>query len=197
MIHLRINAGLLILIGLAALVFAPKIANLAKHVYENELYAAMVPGRRPHSAVIALVEESLRSRICFSQTRPQYSSIGTIGLFCWASSIYRSRPMGQIQLVKFTILTRLKANSKYAYFAVDAMNKLLFRFASSMTILVERIQMKWNSGLGIQPEPWIPKREDFVAKWRAIRRQNGSAVAFVRPEMHQEFIQQQVPMRVI
>ena len=34
-------------------------------------------------------------------------------------------------------------------------------------------------GLGIQPELWILKGV-FVAKWRAIAAQNGSAVAFVR-----------------
>lgn len=195
-IHLRINAGLLILIGLAALVFAPKIANLAKHVYENELYAAMVPWATA-SAVIALVGGIIAFAFV-SRKRDLSILVLALSAYFAGQVVF----IGHDQWGKYSAgvyhLDAIKGELKEStpIFAVGRYEQSLPFYLRRTTILVEHPD-EMEFGLGIQPELWIPKREDFVAKWRAIAAQNGSAVAFVRPEIYQEFIQQQVPMRVI
>ena len=52
-------------------------------------------------------------------------------------------------------------------------------------------------GLEQQPELWIPKREDFVQKWRTDSINDKAAVAIINPAIYAEFRKQDLPMRLI
>lgn len=52
-------------------------------------------------------------------------------------------------------------------------------------------------GLEQQRELWIPKREDFVQKWRTDSSNGKPAVAIVNPAIYEDFHKQDLPMRLI
>ena len=52
-------------------------------------------------------------------------------------------------------------------------------------------------GLEQQPELWMPKREDFVKKWRADTLNGVASIAIIRASIYQDFLQEALPMRVI
>ncbi|MCX7220228.1 MAG: hypothetical protein NTY70_15235 [Burkholderiales bacterium] len=52
-------------------------------------------------------------------------------------------------------------------------------------------------GLEQQPELWIPQRSDFEKKWRDYHLAGKAAIAIVRPNVYEELVQLQLPMRVI
>ncbi|TXI95583.1 MAG: glycosyltransferase family 39 protein [Burkholderiaceae bacterium] len=194
--HMRFNAALLAMIGIAALVSAPKIANLAKHAYENDFYAAMVPWATA-AAIIAMLG-GVVAFISASRARDLSILVMALSAYFAGQVVF----VGHDQWGKYSagvyhldaIKAELKENTPI--FAVGRYEQSLPFYLRRTTILVEHPD-EMQFGLGIQPELWIPKRQDFVAKWRAISAQNGSAVAFVRPEIYREFVQQQVPMRLI
>jgi 4-amino-4-deoxy-L-arabinose transferase-like glycosyltransferase len=52
-------------------------------------------------------------------------------------------------------------------------------------------------GLEQQPELWIPKREDFVKKWRADAVDGVASIAIIRTSIYEDFLKDSLPMRVI
>ena len=53
-------------------------------------------------------------------------------------------------------------------------------------------------GLQQQPELWIARREDFIAKWRAITATpSATGIAIMRPEIYEEMLKVNLPMQVI
>ncbi len=52
-------------------------------------------------------------------------------------------------------------------------------------------------GLEQQPELWIPKREDFVKKWRADTVSGVASIAIIRASIYEDFLKESLPMRVI
>jgi hypothetical protein len=52
---------------------------------------------------------------------------------------------------------------------------------------------------GLQQEPhlWIPKRADFVKQWLEHQKNGVTALAIMRPDIYEEFVDQGIPMRVI
>ena len=52
-------------------------------------------------------------------------------------------------------------------------------------------------GLEQQPELWIPKRKDFVKKWRADTANGVASIAIIRASIYQDFLKESLPMRVI
>ena len=52
-------------------------------------------------------------------------------------------------------------------------------------------------GLEQQPELWIPKRDDFVQKWRTDSSSGKPALAIINPVIYDDFRKQDLPMRLI
>lgn len=92
------------------------------------------------------------------------------------------------------IQTELKADTPI--FAVGRYEQSLPFYLRRTTILVEHPD-EMQFGLGIQPELWIPKRSDFILKWRDMASQQQKAVAFLSPSVYRAMLDESVPMRVI
>ncbi|WMW82486.1 glycosyltransferase family 39 protein [Undibacterium cyanobacteriorum] len=195
-LHLRLNAALMVLIGAASLAFAPKISNLAKHAYENDFYVAMEPWAIA-AAVIALIG-GIVAFLLVTKRRDTSTLVLALSAYLAGQVVF----IGHDQWGKYSagvyhlpaINAELKSDTPI--FAVGRYEQSLPFYLRRTTILVEHPD-EMQFGLSIQPELWIPKRSDFILKWRAMAEQNKSAVAFLSPAVYQDLQAQAVPMRVI
>lgn len=72
---------------------------------------------------------------------------------------------------------------------------LPFYLQRTMTLVEFPDEMEF--GLEQEPQLWIPKREDFIKKWRSHQARSESAVAILRNDIYEELKQTDFPMRVI
>ncbi|MBR7782047.1 glycosyltransferase family 39 protein [Undibacterium luofuense] len=77
------------------------------------------------------------------------------------------------------------------------------RYEQAMPFYVERTMTlvefpdEMQFGLSIEPQLWIPQREDFVHRWLAHVQNKEAAVAVVRRDIYDDFRARGIPMRVI
>lgn len=193
---LRLNAGLLTLIGVASLVFTPKIAGIAKAPYELPFYEAMIPWAYA-AATIALVGGLVG--ILFAKRHKDVAVLAmAIGGYLGGQVVF----IGHDQWGKYSagiyhlpaIQAELKADTPI--FAVARYEQSLPFYLRRTTILVENPD-EMQFGVGIQPELWIPKRADFIIKWRAMHAKGEKAVAFLNPTVYKAMQDEAVPMKLI
>jgi len=193
---LRLNAGLLTLIGIASLVFTPKIAGIAKAPYELPFYEAMIPWAYA-AAAIALVG-GLAGFVLAKRQKDWAILAIAIGGYLGGQVVF----IGHDQWGKYSagvyhlpaIQAELKADTPI--FAVGRYEQSLPFYLRRTTILVEHPD-EMEFGVGIQPELWIPKRADFFTKWRTMHAKGEKAVAFLNPSVYKAMQDEAVPMKVI
>nr|WP_314860407.1 glycosyltransferase family 39 protein [uncultured Undibacterium sp.] len=195
-LSLRINAGLLTLIGVAALVLTPKIAGIAKAPYELPFYEAMIPWSYA-AAAIGLLGGLVG--ILFAKRNKDVAVLAmAIGGYLGGQVVF----IGHDQWGKYSagiyhlpaIEAELKADTPI--FAVGRYEQSLPFYLRRTTILVEHPD-EMQFGVGIQPELWIPKRADFFKKWRDMHAKGEKAVAFLNPTVYKVMQDEAVPMKVI
>lgn len=193
---LRLNAGLLTLIGAASLMLTPKIAGIAKAPYEQPFYEAMIPWAYV-AAAIALLGGLLG--MLFAKRHKDVAVLAmAIGGYLGGQVVF----IGHDQWGKYSagiyhlpaILAELKADTPI--FAVARYEQSLPFYLRRTTILVENPD-EMQFGVGIQPELWIPKRADFILKWRAMHAKGEKAVAFLNPTVYKAMQDEAVPMKLI
>ncbi|MBR7798589.1 glycosyltransferase family 39 protein [Undibacterium fentianense] len=193
---LRLNAGILGLIGIIALLFTSKIAGLAKSDYEIPFYAAMIPWAYA-AATIALVG-GLLGFIFVSKNRDLSILSVAIGAYLGGQVVF----IGHDQWGKYSAgvyhLAAIEAELKSdtPIFAVGRYEQSLPFYLRRTTILVEHPD-EMQFGVGIQPDLWIPKRTDFFIKWRDLHKEGKRAVAFLNHEVYQSMLDNGLPMKVI
>lgn len=193
---LRINAGMLTLIGIVSLAFTPKIAGIAKAAYELPFYEAMIPWAYT-AAAITLLGGVLG--IVFAKRNKDVAIFAmAIGAYLGGQVVF----IGHDQWGKYSagvyhlpaIQAELKADTPI--FAVGRYEQSLPFYLRRTTILVEHPD-EMEFGVGIQPELWIPKRADFILKWRAMHAKGEKAVAFLNPTVYKTMQDEAVPMKLI
>lgn len=193
---LRVNAGMLTLIGAFALVLTPKIAGIAKSAYELPFYEAMIPWAYA-AAAIALVG-GLTGLVFANRNKDVAVLAMAIGGYLGGQVVF----IGHDQWGKYSagvyhlaaIQAELKSDTPI--FAVGRYEQSLPFYLRRTTILVEHPD-EMEFGVGIQPELWIPKRADFIQKWRTMHANGEKAVAFLNPSVYKAMQEQAVPMKLI
>lgn len=195
-LSLRINALIMTLIGAASIFMTPKIAGMAKHVYEAPFYAAMIPWAYA-AAGLTLIGGLFA--LIYAQRNKDWSVLSlAITVYLAGQALF----MGHDTWGKYNagvyhlaaIQAELKADTPI--FSVGRYEQALPFYLQRTTILVEHPD-EMQFGVGIQPELWIPKQTDFVLKWREMHAKGQNAVAFVRQEIYDDLQKQNLPMRVI
>lgn len=195
-LQIKLNAALLAVIGALSLFFTAKIEGLAKHAYELPFYLAMIPWTYA-AAALALVAGIIALALT-DKKRDLALMLMAFGAYLAGQVVF----IGHDQWGKYSagfyhvpaIQAELKSDTPI--FAVGRYEQSLPFYLQRTTILVEHPD-EMAFGLSIQPQLWIPKREDFVAQWRAMATTNKSAIAFVKPAIYEEFKEMNVPMRVV
>lgn len=195
-LSLRVNAGLMAVVGAVSLFLTPKIAGMSKSAYDAPFYDAMIPWAYI-AAGLTLIGGLFG---LFYAKRNKDSSI--LILACTVYLAGQALFLGHETWGKYNAgvyhLKAIQAELKpdTPIFSVGRYEQALPFYLQRTTILVEHPD-EMQFGVGIQPELWIPKQTDFVLKWRDMHAKRQNAVAFVRQEIYDDFLKQGLPMRVI
>ncbi len=193
---LTFASGLFAMIGLAGLVFSEKIGSLSKIAYEIPFYQAMVPWVTA-AAGIALAG-GVMGLFLAKRNKDMLVIVLAVSGFVAGQSLF----LGHEQWGRYNAglphvaAINAELNSDTPIYAVGLYEQSLPFYLRRTLILVESPD-ELEFGLEQQPELWIPKRSDFIQKWRADSANGKHAIAILRPQVYQDMLQQQVPMRII
>ncbi|NDI84311.1 glycosyltransferase family 39 protein [Undibacterium crateris] len=199
---LQLAAILMVLLGLAGLLGVGKAIDISKDkpaieqalsaAYANWLYVvaalallggavswllARKPGNGKDWAIIVLATSGyLLGQIAFLGHEP------------WGRYIAGSAHIPAIQKELVSTTTPIYAVGRY---------EQALPFYLQRTVILVEFPDEMQFGLQQQPELWIPKREDFVAKWQAHQQAGEPAVAIMRDDVYDDLKKAGVAMRVI
>lgn len=193
---LRLNAIVMLALGLAGLVLAPKIAGMAKFPYEAPFYQAMVPWVMAGSA-IALV-----SALFAFYISPKNRDWSLISLAFGAYLAGQAMFIGHDAWGKYnagiyhldTIKAELKSDTKI--YIVGMYEQSLPFYLEHTLILVEHPD-EMSFGLEHQPELWIPKQKDFVELWNAQAKRGEKSLVIIRPREMDKLKELGIQLRII
>jgi len=189
-------AGLVASIGVAGVIIAGKIPQLATETNEIAHYQSSLPW--VNAASIVLLTGGL---LVLWWSKKDRDDMGQRAVITLAISGFLSvqllmlgtEPYGRYRsgfpLVP-AITAELQADTKL--YAVGLYDQTLpFYLRRTMTLVQHPDELEF--GLKQEPSLWIPTRDAFIAEWR-----NGKkAVAITRPEIFADFEKRGVPMRLI
>ncbi len=199
---LQVAAILMVLLGLGGLLGVGKAIDISKDkpaleqalsaAYANWLYVvaalallggavswllARKPGNGKDWAIIVLATFGyLLGQIAFLGHEP------------WGRYIAGSAHIPAIQKELVNATTPIYAVGRY---------EQALPFYLQRTVILVEFPDEMQFGLQQQPELWIPKREDFVAKWQAHQQAGEPAVAIMRDDVYDDLNKAGVAMRVI
>ncbi|MDO8650868.1 MAG: glycosyltransferase family 39 protein [Undibacterium sp.] len=197
---LRFAAGLLTVTGLGGLAFvlmAPaKLAAMAMPPIELALNQAFLPWLMA-ACLITIVGGLLAIVMLNRQKDWAIISMALAGFIAGQTLMLGYEPWGYYRaglLHLKAIQAELKPDTPI--YSVGMYEQCLPFYLGRTLILVEHAD-ELEFGLEQQPELWIPKRSDFIQKWRADNANHKPAIAILRPQVYEDMLQQQVPMRII
>lgn len=197
---LRFAAGLLTVTGLGGLAFvlmAPaKLAAMAIPPIELALNQAFLPWLMA-ACLIIIVGGLLAIMMLNRQKDWAIISMALAGFIAGQTLMLGYEPWGYYRaglLHLKAIQAELKPDTPI--YSVGMYEQCLPFYLGRTLILVEHAD-ELEFGLEQQPELWIPKRSDFIQKWRADNANHQPAIAILRPQVYEDMLQQQVPMRII
>jgi 4-amino-4-deoxy-L-arabinose transferase-like glycosyltransferase len=193
---LRFSAALLALIGLACLALVSKIGALTKVAYELPIYEAMIPWATVAAAVVFI--SGVYALLMANRNKDIAIIALAAGGFLGGQAVF----LGHEQWGRYSagvfhldaINAELEPNTPV--FSVGRYEQSLPYYLGRTVTLVEHPD-EMQFGLSIQPELWIPKRNEFIAKWREFHQNKHKAVAFLSTSMYQTMLKEGLPMRVI
>jgi 4-amino-4-deoxy-L-arabinose transferase-like glycosyltransferase len=193
---LTINALILAVIGLTGLLLAGHIPGMAGTAFEVPLYQESVPWVYAAAAValagglgaawLARSERDL-SVLVLAAAAFLVGQLPFIGLEAWGRY---SAGLNYVPAIE----AELKPGEPI--YAVGRYEQSLPYYLGHTLILVEHPD-EMQFGLGIEPQLWLPKRADFLAKWKSDSANGKPALAILRTDIYAEMQQQGYPMRVI
>ncbi|PRC92263.1 glycosyltransferase family 39 protein [Solimicrobium silvestre] len=184
------------LIGLGFWLFFGQIPSLNKNTYDLPLYIAYLPYIAIASGLMLI--GGIKAWY-LARTKQQVA----IWVLAWAGFL-----SGQILMMGHEPWGRYIAGTEHlaaiqaelkpetSIYAVGRYEQSLPFYLRHTTILVEHPD-EMEFGLQYEPQLWIPKREDFVKQWLDHQANGVAALAIIRPDIYDAFVQQGIPMRVI
>ncbi|MCU6433395.1 glycosyltransferase family 39 protein [Undibacterium sp. Jales W-56] len=196
LMSLRVTTVLFGLLGLAGLIFAGKVGGLTTLAYEIPLYQAYEPWAYA-AAAIALAGGALATYLVGRNKDAAVLTLAVASFIAWQALFLGHEPLGRYSAgLQHVAAIQAELTPTTPIYAVGRYEQALPFYLQRTLILVEHPD-EMEFGLQQQPELWIPKRADFVAKWRDYSVSGKAAVAIIRTDIYEKFVQEQVPMRVI
>ncbi|MBI3283974.1 MAG: glycosyltransferase family 39 protein [Burkholderiales bacterium] len=193
---LKLSGWLFALLGLAGLLLAGKIGNFSKEAYELPLYLAAIPWVYG-AALIALLGGL--ATVWLTPRRPEAAilSLAIAGFLAGQVVFLGHEPWGRYSAgILHVAAMQKELPPGTPIYAVGRYEQALPFYLQHTLILVEHPD-EMEFGLEQQPELWLAKRADFVARWQAHQAKGEAALAILRPDIYRQLQQQGLPMRVI
>jgi 4-amino-4-deoxy-L-arabinose transferase-like glycosyltransferase len=193
---LRVNASLLITIGVAGLIYAPTITSKAKNAYELPLYESMVPWAIGAAAITLL--GGLAAFFFSRKNKDLVVMMMAISGFLGGQIIFIGHDQwGEYSAgIKHVPAMQAELSPSTPIYSVGSYEQAIPFYLQRTSTLVEQPD-EMEFGLTIQPELWIPKLDDFIVKWKAHYDKKEKALAILSVPMYKKLKEQALPMRVI
>ncbi|MES2072390.1 MAG: glycosyltransferase family 39 protein [Pseudomonadota bacterium] len=197
---LRFAAGLFALTGLAGLAFAliapAKLAAMKAPPIELALNQAYLPWL---TAACLLIAAGGLLAFALAAKRRDWAviSLAVAGFMAGQTLMLGYEPWGYYRaglLHLKAIQAELKPDTPL--YSVGQYEQCLPFYLGRTLTLVE-FPDELAFGLEQEPNLWIPKRSDFIQKWRADSASGKFAIAILRVDIYEDMLKQAVPMRVI
>jgi 4-amino-4-deoxy-L-arabinose transferase-like glycosyltransferase len=193
---LRINAIIMLCLGLLGFILAPKIGALAKFPYELPFYQAMVPW-----VLIACAACVISALLAF-YVAPRNRDWALISIAFGAYLAGQGVFLGHDAWGKYNagiyhldvIKAQLKAETKI--YAVGLYEQALPFYLERTLILVEHPD-EMAFGLMHEPDRWVPKQKDFVKLWNAQAERGEKSLAIIRPREMDKLKQLGIKVHII
>lgn len=196
---LRFASFLFALIGIAGLAFAlidhakPTGATPANEVAINSAFFPWLV-----AACVFMITGGLTAIFTARRQKDLALIVLAIGGFLAGQALmFGYEPWGQYRAgLSHVKLIQAELKPDTVIYAVGQYEQCLPFYLGRTLTLVE-FPDELAFGLEQQPELWIPKREDFVQKWRTDSTNSKPAVAIINPLIYEDFRKQDLPMRLI
>jgi hypothetical protein len=189
-------AGLAALLGAVGLAFVWKVPDLAKSAFESPFYEAYLPYAAA-AGVLALGGSLLSLWLARRRTTLAIMALAAAGFLTSQALMLGHEPVGRYAAGYAHVPAVLaELTPQTPIYAVGRYEQVLPFYLRRTVILVEHSD-EMEFGLEQEPQLWIAKREDFVAKWTADHARGRKAVAIMRPDIYTELQQMGLPMHII
>lgn len=193
---LQVTAILLALLGLVAVFLVHKLPTATTDTYAMPLYKAAMPWSYV-AALVALIGGGLALWLAKRNQQWTIVTLAVAGFLAGQAAFLATSQWGDYSAgIKHVAAIQAELTPETTIYTVGKYEQSLPFYLQRTLVMVEHAD-ELEFGLGIQPELWIPKREDFVQQWRDKSAKGQVAIAILRPELYPEFVQQQLPMRII
>ncbi|WP_295762172.1 glycosyltransferase family 39 protein [Undibacterium sp.] len=195
-LSLRICAALFAAMGLAGVLTANKIGEISDIAYEIPLYQAMVPWTFA-AAGITLVGGIIAGLLAKQRKDMSVIVLAMAGFVAGQALFLGHDTWGRYNAgLPHVAAIQAELKPETPLYGVGLYEQSLPFYLARTMILVEASD-ELGFGLEQQPELWIPQRSDFEQKWRDYHLAGKAAIAIIRPNVYEELVQLQLPMRVI
>jgi 4-amino-4-deoxy-L-arabinose transferase-like glycosyltransferase len=189
-------ASLVAACSAVGLAFVDKIPSMPQVPYEIPLYETYVPWAAA-SGVAALAGSVLAIWLARRHRDWAFLILAMTGFMTSQLLMYGHDTLGRYAGAYIHVgAIEAELTPETPIYAVGRYEQALPFYLRRTFILVENAD---EMAFGLQQEPhlWIPRIEDFVAKWTADNAAEKKSVAIMRPEIYRDMQKAGVPMRVI
>jgi 4-amino-4-deoxy-L-arabinose transferase-like glycosyltransferase len=189
-------AGLVAACSAVGLAFVGRIPSMPKVPYEIPLYESYVPWVAA-GAIVALVGSVLAIRLAHRHRDWAFVMLAMSGFMSSQLLMYGHDTLGRYAGGYIHVpAIAAELTPETPIYSVGRYEQALPFYLRRTFVLVEHAD---EMAFGLQQEPhlWIPKLEDFIAKWTADHAAGKKSVAILRPEIYRDMRKAGVPMRVI
>jgi 4-amino-4-deoxy-L-arabinose transferase-like glycosyltransferase len=194
------NALILAAIGIIGLACAWKIPGMAGSAFEVPLYEKSLPW--VYAAAFTITAGGLWAAWLASSKGGERKDLSIVVLAATAFlggqlPFMGIEPWGQYSAgLPYVKAIQEELKPGVPLYAVGRYEQSLPYYLRHTVILVEHPD-EMQFGLEIEPQLWLPKRADFLAKWKADNAEGKPALAILRTDIYEEMRQQGYPMRII
>ena len=189
---LRINAAILVVLGLAGLVFLPRVPGLSHQAFEQPLYAAYLPWIGA-AAIIAMLGGV--AAFALAQRARQRSIVVTAatGFLLLQALMIGHEPLGRYAAgIDYVAAINAAMTPQTRLYTVNHYEQALpFYLRRTSTLVGQADEMAF--GLQQQPELWLPDIEVFIQRWQTAE----PAIAVLAPDTYLQLKNRQLAMHVI
>lgn len=189
-------ASLVAVCSAVGLAFVGRIPSMPQVPYEIPLYESYVPWAAA-SGVVALAGSVLAIWLARRHRDWAFLILAMSGFMTSQLLMYGHDTLGRYAGAYIHVRAiEAELTPETPVYAVGRYEQALPFYLRRTFILVQNAD---EMAFGLQQEPhlWIPRIEDFVAKWTADNAAEKKSVAIMRPEIYRDMQKAGVPMRVI
>ena len=191
-----INAGLLLLTGVAGLALLNRLPRLSQAAFDLPLYRAYMPWIAA-AAGIAIWGGITALVLARRNVRAATAALAVAGYCAVQALMLGHDPLGRYAAgIDYVAAVTAELTPQTTIYAVDRYEQALpFYLRRTMTLVAHSDELEF--GLQQQPALWIPTIDGFLKVWLEGHATGHNAIAIMPPSTYADLLARGIPMRVI